>query len=67
MPLGACAEDWAPGPTVSVSSVMGESDPSDVGEVLRDGVEEMHREGSERERHVMHHAAVQRSEMQHLW
>ena len=46
---------------------MGESDPSDVGEVLRDGVEEMHREWSERETHVMHHAAVQRSEMQHLW
>ena len=35
MPLGACAEEWAPRPTVSVSSVMGESDPSDVGEVLR--------------------------------
>ena len=34
MPLGACAEEWAPGPTVSVSSAMGDSDPSDVGEVL---------------------------------
>ena len=34
MPLGACAEEWAPGPTVSVSSAMGGSDPRDAGEVL---------------------------------
>ena len=54
-PLFLHSLEWAPGPTVSVSSAMGESDHSDVGEVLM--VEEMHREGSERDIHMMHHAS----------